>query len=79
MRRQVGVSKPKPKPKPKPFYERKTKTMKLEAVATPPVGRRRRFANGSSSVGIAPVILIATHTKQRGGLWMSWKFKDQLH
>jgi len=43
--------------------------MKLEAVAAPPVGRHRRFANGSSSVGIAPVTLIATHTKQRGGLF----------
>jgi hypothetical protein len=70
-RRQVGISKPKPTPTPtsKPFYERKTKTktMKLEAVAAPPVGRHRRFANGSSSVGIAPVTLIATHTKQQGG------------
>src|SRR5450759_3509515 len=64
MRRQVEVS----KPKPKPFYERKTKTMKLEAVAAPPVGRHRRFANGSNSIGIAHVALIATHTKQRGGL-----------
>src|SRR5450759_4219421 len=63
MRRQVEVS----KPKPKPFYERKTKTMKLEAVAAPPVGRHRRFANGSNSIGIAHVALIATHTKQRGG------------
>src|ERR1035438_857984 len=52
MRRQVEVSKPKPKPK--PFYQRKTKTMKLEVVATPPVGRHRRLANGSSSAGIAP-------------------------
>jgi len=59
MRRQVEVS----KPKPKPFYERKTKTMKLEAVAAPPVGRHRRFANGSNSIGIAHVALIATHTK----------------
>src|ERR1039458_4149773 len=57
MRRQVEVSKPKPKPKPKPFYQRKTKTMKLEVVATPPVGRHRRLANGSSSAGIAPVAL----------------------
>src|SRR5450759_2937677 len=65
MRRQVEVS----KPKPKPFYERKTKTMKLEAVAAPPVGRHRRFANGSNSIGIAHVALIATHTKQRGGLF----------
>jgi len=64
MRRQVEVS----KPKPKPFYERKTKTMKLEAVAAPPVGRHRRFANGSNSIGIAHVALIATHTKQRGGI-----------
>src|ERR1035438_10329688 len=55
MRRQVEVSKPKPKPK--PFYQRKTKTMKLEVVATPPVGRHRRLANGSSSAGIAPVAL----------------------
>jgi hypothetical protein len=57
MRRQVEVSKPKPKPKPKPFYQRKTKTMKLEVGATPPVGRHRRLANGSSSAGIAPVAL----------------------
>jgi hypothetical protein len=41
--------------------------MKLEAVAAPPVGRHRRFTNGSSSARIAPVTLIATHTKQRGG------------
>src|ERR1017187_4158007 len=57
MRRQVEVSKPKPKSKPKPFYQRKTKTMKLEVVATPPVGWHRRLANGSSSAGIAPVAL----------------------
>src|ERR1035438_202246 len=31
--------------------------MKLEVVATPPVGRHRRLANGSSSAGIAPVAL----------------------
>src|ERR1017187_11041670 len=55
MRRQVEVSKPKPKPK--PFYQRKTKTMKLEVVATHPVGRHRRLANGSSSAVIAPVAL----------------------
>src|ERR1035437_9161397 len=44
-------------------FKTKTKTMKLEAVAAPPVGRHRRFANGSNSVGIAHVALIATHTK----------------
>ena len=31
--------------------------MKLEVGATPPVGRHRRLANGSSSAGIAPVAL----------------------
>src|ERR1017187_4977969 len=55
MRRQVEGSKPKPKPK--PFYKRKPKTMKLEVVATPPVGRHRPLANGSSSAAMAPVAL----------------------
>src|ERR1039457_7092450 len=59
MRRQVEVSKP------NPFYQRKTKTMKLEVVATPPVGLAPAPCQRIKFRRHRPRCPHATHTKQR--------------